>query len=224
MEPLLYLVAMGFGLGSFVKEINGVSYVQFIAPGLVATSMLYASFFECTYGSYVRMYWQKTYDAIIATPVSLEEVIAGEVLWGATRSLINATIVLAIIAVWGLVNGPLFLLIVPFSFLVGLLFASFATCYSAVVPNMDYFNYTQFLFIMPMNLFSGTFFPTTILPQTVQLFAQLFLPLTHVINITRGLTLEMLDLSMLFSFIWLVAITLVFFILSINLMVKRLIK
>jgi lipooligosaccharide transport system permease protein len=224
MEPLLYLLAMGFGLGSFVQEINGVSYVQFIAPGLVSISMLYASFFECTYGSYVRMYWQKTYDAIIATPVSLEEVVAGEVLWGATRSLINSSIVLAIIAVWGLVRGPLFLLIIPFSFLVGLLFASIAMCYSAVVPNMDYFNYTQFLFIMPMTLFSGTFFPTTILPQTVQLFAQLFLPLTHAINITRGLTLGMPDLSMLLSFLWLAAVTFVFFILSINLMVRRLIK
>ena len=224
LDPLLYLVAMGFGLGLFIQEINGVSYVQFIAPGLVSISMMYASFSECTYSSYVRMYYQKTYDAIIATPVSLEEVVAGEVLWGATRSLINSSIVLAVIAVLGLVNGPLFLLVIPFSFLVGLLFASIAMCCTALVPSIDSFNYPQFLYIMPMFLFSGTFFPTTILPPPVQLFAQLFLPLTHTVNIIRGLTLGMPNFSMLLSFLWLIAVAVVFFILSINHMFKRLIK
>jgi lipooligosaccharide transport system permease protein len=224
LEPLLYLVAMGFGLGLFIQEINGVSYIQFIAPGLVSISMMYASFFECSYSSYVRMYYHKTYDSIVATPVSLEEVVAGEVLWGATKSLINGSIVLAVITVLGLVNWPLFLLVIPLSFLVGLLFASIAMCCTAVVPSIDAFNYPQFLFIMPMFLFSGTYFPTTILPQPVQLFTQLFLPLTHTVNIIRGLTIGRLDSSMLLSLLWMAAVTVIFFVLSINLMKKRLIK
>lgn len=224
LEPLLYLVAMGFGLGLFIQEIDGVSYIQFIAPGLVSISMMYASFFECSYSSYVRMYYQKTYDAIIATPVSLEEVVAGEILWGATKSLINGSIVLAVVAAWGLAKGPLFLLVIPFSFLAGLLFASIAMCCTALVPSIDSFTYPSSLFIMPMFLFSGTFFPITILPQPVQLFAQLFLPLTHTVNITRGLILGSPNLSMIVSLLWLAAVTVIFFILSINLMVKRLIK
>ena len=224
LEPILYLVAMGFGLGSFVQEVGGVPYTQFIAPGLVSISMMYASFFECTYSSYVRMYYQKTYDAIIATPVSLEEVVAGEILWGATRSLINSSIVLGVVVVWGLANGPSFLLIIPFSLIVSLLFASIAMCCTALVPSIDSFNYPSFLFITPMFLFSNTFFPITILPNPVQIFAQLFLPLTHTVNITRGLTLGRFDTSMLLSLLWLAAASAIFFTLSINLMKKRLIR
>ena len=224
IEPLLYLGSIGFGLGLFVHEMNGVSYVQFIAPGLVAVSIMYAAFSECSYSSYVRMYYHKTYDSIIATPVSLEEVVAGEILWGATKSVIYGSIVLAVIAVLGLVNGPLFLLVIPFSFLVGLFFASFAMCCTALAPGIDAFDYPQFLFIMPMFLFCGTYFPITILPASVQLLAQIFLPLTHTVNITRGLTLGNLDFSMLLSLLWLVVVTIILFVLAINLMIKRLIK
>jgi lipooligosaccharide transport system permease protein len=123
-EPILYLLAMGFGLGFFLKNtpIEGVSYIQFIAPALIAISMMYGSFFECTYGSFVRMYYQKTFEGIITTPVSVEEVIAGELLWGATRASINSTIVLAVVAAFRLLRSPLFMLIPVLSFLIGLMF------------------------------------------------------------------------------------------------------
>ena len=104
IEPIIYLVAFGFGLGGFIPSINGQPYIYFLGPALVAIAIMNGSFFECTFASFVRMYFQKTFDAIVATPVSVEEVIAGELLWGATRSMINATIVLAVIAVFGLVH------------------------------------------------------------------------------------------------------------------------
>ena len=95
LEPIFYLLGFGLGLGAFVSQnIPGGSLIKFIAPGLVSMSIMYSSFFECTYGSFVRMYFQKTFDAIIATPINIEEVIAGELLWGATRSLISGTLVL----------------------------------------------------------------------------------------------------------------------------------
>ena len=224
LEPILYLAAFGVGLGIFVGKIDGMPYIQFMAPALVAISMMYSSFFECTYSSFVRMYYQKTFDAIIATPVSLDEVIAGEILWGATRSLINSSIVLSVIAVARLTPSPFFLLVPLFSFLAGLMFASIAMCFTAIVPSIDSFNYPAFLFITPMVLFCGTFFPITILPATLQFVAQLFLPLTHVIIIARSLTVGIFQFSMLLSFVWILAVTPVFFILSINLMKKRLIK
>jgi lipooligosaccharide transport system permease protein len=106
LEPIFYLVALGYGLGGFVQPIQGLAYVQFIAPALVSISIMNSSFFECTYGSFVRMYYQKTFDGIIATPISIEEVIAGEMLWGATRSLISSSIVLAVVAAFGLISSP----------------------------------------------------------------------------------------------------------------------
>jgi lipooligosaccharide transport system permease protein len=224
LEPILYLVALGLGLGGFIQSVEGMPYVNFIAPALVAISIMYGSFFECTYASFVRMYFQKTFDAIIATPVSVEEVIAGELLWGATRATINSTTVLLVIAAFGVVSSPLFLLVPLISFLGGLMFSSIGMCFTAIAPNIDFFNYPAFLLVTPMFLLSGTFFPLSQLPPLVQTAAQVFLPLTHVVNITRGLVLGITDAFLLLSLVWIIAVTIVFFVLSINLMKKRLTK
>jgi lipooligosaccharide transport system permease protein len=224
LEPILYLIAFGYGLGSLVEPVQGLNYRQFIAPGLAAISMMYGSFFECTYSSFVRMYYQKTFDAIITTPISIEEVIAGELLWGATRSVINSSLVLAVVALFGLIASPLSILVPLVAFLSGLMFSSIAMCFTAIAPNIDFFNYPSFLFITPMFLLSGTFFPITNLPSQVQIVAQAFLPLTHVVNLTRGLMLGNLESFLLLSLVWIIVVTPVFFVLSINLMKKRLIK
>lgn len=224
LEPIFYLVALGFGLGTFVQNIEGQRYIQFIAPALVCISVMYSSFFECTYGSFVRMYYQKTFDAIIATPISIEEVIAGEMLWGATRSLISSSIVLGVVAAFGLITSPLALLIPIVAFFSGLMFSTIAMVFTSLAPNIDFFNYPGFLYITPMFLLSGTFFPIAQLPVVVQTFAKAFLPLPHVVTLARGLVLGNLEQSMLVSLAWIAIVTPIFFILSINLMRRKLIK
>ena len=225
LEPILYLVALGFGLGTLVQNIGNLSYVSFIAPALIANAVMTGSFFECTYSSFVRMYYQKTFDAIIATPVSVEEVIAGELLWGATRATINSTIVLAVVAAFGLIASPLFPLMIVLSFVSGLMFAGIAMCFTALAPNIDFFNYPSFLLITPMFLLSGTFFPLSQLPQVAQVAALAALPLTHVVNISRSLVLGLIDMNyIVLGVVWISVATVVFFVLSVNLMKKRLIK
>ena len=223
LEPILYLFALGFGLGTYIDEVDGVSYARFIAPALISVSIMYSSFFECTFGSYVRMYYQKTFDAIIATPLIIEEVIVGELLWGATRSVISASIMLPVIAAFGLIDISYSLLIIPFSFLAGLLFASIAMCFTAITPNIVSLNYPAILFVTPMFLFSGTFFPLSLLPVPVQYFALAFLPLTHVVSIIRSLTFASPGYFMLFNLAWIAVVTVIFFVLSVNLMKKKLI-
>lgn len=223
IEPVLYLLAIGFGLGMYVGEINGIPYVNYIAPALLAISIMNASFFECTYSSYVRMYYQKTFDAMIATPLSLDDVITGELLWGATRSLIYSSVMLLVLILFGVVDLPLSLLIIPFSFLAGLLFACIAMCFTAITPGIDALNYPAFLFITPMFLFSGTFFPLEVLPQTVQIIAVTLLPLTQLVIITRSLTLSSLSPLFLYSLLWIIMVTALCFILSLRLMRRRLI-
>jgi len=230
LEPILYLLAFGFGLGGFIPSIQGQSYIAFIAPALIAISIMNGSFFECTFASFVRMYFQKTFDAIVATPVSVEEVVAGELLWGATRATINTTIVLSVVAAFGLVSNPLFLLVIPLAFFGGLMFASIAMCFTSLAPNIDFFNFPSFLFLTPMFFLCGTFFPLTSLPIAAQGIATAVLPLTHVVNLTRGLVTGHLEpilglnpaIILTGSFVWIVAVTVFFFILSINLMKKRL--
>jgi lipooligosaccharide transport system permease protein len=232
LEPIIYLVAFGFGLGGFIPNINGQPYIYFLAPALVAIAIMNGSFFECTFASFVRMYYQKTFDAIVATPINVEEVVAGELLWGATRSMINATIVLAVIAIFGLVVSPLFLLVPLIAFFGGLLFAAIAMSFTAIAPNIDFFNYPSFLFITPMLFLAGTFFPLTSssLPSSIQVVAMAILPLTHVVNVTRGVIAGNVEpilgfnptLLITISVLWLVGVTFFFFVVAINLMKKRL--
>jgi len=223
IEPVLYLLAIGYGLGFFVGEIDGVPYVRYIAPALLAISMMNSAFFECTYSSYVRMYYQKMFDAIIATPLSIDDVIAGELLWGATRSLLYTTVMLIVLIAFGVVDLPASLLVLPFSFLAGLLFAGIAMCFTAITPSIDALNYPSFLFITPMFLFSGTFFPLTVLPQLVQLLAILLLPLTQLVIVTRSLTLTTFSPYFFYSLAWIGVVTVIFFFLSTLLMRRRLI-
>jgi len=223
VEPVLYLLALGFGVGAYIDTIEGISYVQFIAPALVSISVMNSAFFECTYSSFVRMYYQKTFDAIIATPVSIEEVITGEILWGATRGLIYATLMLPVLIVFGVVDLPSSILIIPFAFLSGLLFASIAMCFTAVTPGIDTLNYPAFLFITPMFLFSGTFFPLDLLPEPIRIFALAFLPLTHVVAINRAITLTGYTPFNAVNLLWIAAVTTIFFLLALRLMRKRLI-
>src|SRR5208283_2916476 len=164
IEAFLYLSAIGLGIGTYVGSINGTPYINFIAPAVLAISAMNSAFFECTYGSYVRMYYQKSFDAMIATPLSIEDVIAGELLWGATRSVIYVIIMLPVLAAFGVISLPLALFVIPFGFLGGLMFAGIAMCFTAISPGIDTLNYPSFLFITPMALFSGTFFPLTLMP------------------------------------------------------------
>jgi lipooligosaccharide transport system permease protein len=223
VEALLYLFAIGMGIGSYVKEIEGISYVAFIAPAILAIAVMNSAFFECTYGSFVRMYYQKSFDAMIATPLSIEDVIAGELLWGATRSVIYVLIMLPVLAVFGVISLPLALLAVPLAFLGGLMFAGIAMCFTAITPGIDTLNYPSFLFITPMSLFSGTFFPLTLLPVALQYIALALLPLTHLVAIMRMFTLGLVSPVLLLHLAWIIMVTVLCCIVAINMMRKRLI-
>ncbi len=223
LEPLLYLFALGFGLGTFVQDIQGVPYVVYIAPALVAITTMYNAFFECTYNSFVRMYYEKTFDAIITTPVNLDEVVAGEILWGATKAMINALLVLAVVAAFRLAHWPHSLLVLPLSLVGGFVFAAIALLFTAVVPTIDSFNYPFYLYITPMFLFSGTFFPLEVLPKALQGFAWAALPLTHVVYTYRLLMFGQLSWGLLWSTLWMLAVGFGAFFLSVHLMRRRLI-
>jgi lipooligosaccharide transport system permease protein len=221
-EPIIYLAAFGFGLGSLVA-MGAKQYAEFLAPALIAITIMNASFFECTFASFVRMYFQKTFDAIVATPLNVDEVITGEMLWGATRSTISAVIMLAVVALFGLVHSLWILLLIPFSFIGGLLFAAIAMCFTAITPRIENLNYPTSLFITPMTLVSGTFFPLTVFPPVVQTVATAIVPLVHVADISRDLAVGDLSVNILWSLIWIVGVTLLFSLMAINLMKRRLI-
>ncbi|WP_367361392.1 ABC transporter permease [Syntrophus buswellii] len=226
LEPLFYLLAFGVGLSSLVGRIDyggsQVTYVQFIAPALLAINIMNNAFFENTYSSYVRMYYQKTFDAMMATPLTLEEIITGEIFWGATKSFLATLIMLSVISLFGLVSYPSALLILPLSFLGGIAFGSLGMVFTGKVKTIDLFNLPIFLFITPMYLFSGTFFPLEALPSWARLLAYT-LPLTHLVDMTRSLGAGRLDASLLWGLLYLSLFCAVFFPLAVTAMHKRLI-
>jgi lipooligosaccharide transport system permease protein len=185
-EPAMYLAALGLGLGSLVSAIEGKPYIEYLAPGIVASSAMFAAAYECSYGTYVRMTYQKTFDAILATPVNLDDLVAGEILWGASKSLLYGTIIILVIYALGLVKSPLLVVALPLIFVSGIIFAGISVMYAALVPGIDYFNYYFTLFMTPMFLFSGIFFPLENLHPVATKIA-FFTPLYHMVNVTRGL-------------------------------------
>jgi lipooligosaccharide transport system permease protein len=184
-EPLFILLAIGVGLGAYVALDDSERYIEFIAPGIVAAYAMFSASFECTYGSFVRMEYQKTYDAIITTPLNIEDVVAGEIFWGATRSLITACAILIVIAAFGLVSSPWAFLALPLAVLAGLMFSSIAMFFTSIAPAVYSFNYYFTLFITPMFFFSGVFFPLDEFPEIVQDLSWIA-PLTSVTNLMRA--------------------------------------
>jgi len=220
-EPVIVLLAMGFGLGAYVGLVDGQRYIEFIAPGIIASYAMFSASFECTYGSFVRMEFQKTYDAIITTPLNVEDVIAGEIFWGATRSFMTGTVILAIAAAFQLVHSPWAALIPILAFLQGIMFASIAIFYTSIVPAIYSFNYYFTLFMTPMFLFSGVFFPLTAFPKIVQTLSWV-LPLTPAVHLTRALVNGEIQLELLWALALIIVIAALFFSISLVTMRRRL--
>ncbi len=220
-EPIIILLAMGFGLGAYVGLVEGQQYIEYIAPGIIASYAMFSASFECTYGSFVRMEYQKTYDAIIATPLNVEDVTAGEIFWGATRSLMTGTVILVIASAFQLVHSPWAVLIPVISFLEGLMFASIAMLFTSIVPAIYSFNYYFTLFVTPMFFFSGVFFPLTSFPEIVRTLSWI-VPLTPVVRLTRALVNGEFQLDLLWALAIIVVLTVVFFSISLVTMRRRL--
>ncbi len=226
LEPVLYIAAFGFGLGSLVRTVpylgGQIRYLNFMVPGVISVAVMFWSYFETTYASFVRMYYQRTFDAIIATPLLVEDVIAGEWIWGATKAVMSSTIMLVMIGAFGLVRWPEGLLVVPLAALGGLLFSALGLITTSLVPQIDSFNVAQFLLIFPMFLFSGTFFPIQILPGWARNIAMI-LPLTHVSLLIRGAVLGRVPPAWGLSVAYLLGLTVISSGLAMVLMRRRLV-
>jgi len=185
-EPLLYLFAMGYGLGRFVPSFNGLTYAEFIAPAILITTVMNGASFETTFSSYTRMEVQKTFNGIAMTPVSMSEVVGGEILWAATKAVMTSSVIFVVLFLFHLIHSPWVALMPVVMACTGLLFASFGMLMTSIARSYDYFTYYFTLFVSPMFLFSGTFFPLDNLPPWAKTLAH-FLPLTYPVRVSRHL-------------------------------------
>ncbi|MHB8869821.1 MAG: ABC transporter permease [Thermoleophilia bacterium] len=222
IEPYLYLLALGLGVGFYVDQIDGVDYLTFVAPGIIVVTSIMQATFECTYGSYFRMAFQSTFDAIISTPVSPEEVSLGEISWGATRAMINAGALMVSLAIFGRLDLAWAPAILALQFLVGVQFAALSLLITSKVRQTEYFNFFLSGVIFPVQMLTGAFFPLSRIPDFVQPVAWA-VPLTSAIDLTRGIMLDRLGTHSLLELAYLVVTTAVFVELALRSMRRRLI-
>lgn len=222
-EPIFALAAFGAGLGFYLKTIEGVDYATYVAPGLVGGYAMFGATFDTTFGAYMRMMNHRTFESILATPITIRELVMGEIVWGATRAALSGGGMLVIAVLYGFIREPAALLMVPFAFLIGLVFASISLTVVSLVPAMSTLNTYFTLFVAPMFFLSGTFFPTDNLPAFFRAYAQV-LPLTHGATVLRGFATAEFSMAMVWATLVLLTYVAVFAPLAVWLMRRRIVK
>ncbi len=222
LEPIVYLLAFGLGLSAtLIDEVGGVPYVEYVGTGMVATAVIFSSALPAMFGTFVKHRFQNTYDAILAAPVDVEELVSAEMLWIGLRASVYGCVPLLVTIFFGLNPAAGMLLVPIFCLFTALGFAGFGIAMAATVAKIDQFNYVTALFVTPLFLVSGAFFPISDLPEGIQVVAQLN-PLHQLVELVRGASFgfEAIDLV---RFAGLVGFALVMWRIAVHRMEKRLI-
>jgi len=187
-EPLITLVAFGYGLGSMIGQVQGLPYILYLASGSLAVSGALAATFEGLYSAYSRMEVQKTWESIMNAPVGLDDIVFAELLWASIKSMFTVAAILVVLFVLGISREPTMLLALPVLWLTGLTFAAIALVFNALARGYDFFTYYFTLVMTPMTFLSGVYFPIEQMPRVLQVLAQV-LPLTHAVSLVRPLVI-----------------------------------
>lgn len=222
-DPLIYLIALGFGLGRYVGTLDGLPYLVFLASGIVCSSAMNTATFEGLFSAYTRMTTQKTWDSMLATPLNVSDIVIGETIWAGSKGLISAAAILLVAASLHLVYSWQALWVLPIVFIMATCFAALALIMTAFAKSYDFFTYYFTLFISPMMLLSGVFFPLTHMPMVVKTLAHVS-PLYYAIELIRPLMTNRPLQSPLLNLAVILLFTLVACAVAVKLMRKRMIN
>jgi lipooligosaccharide transport system permease protein len=185
-DPLILLFGLGYGLGALLPSVEGMSYLAFFAAGTLCSATMFTASFESMFSGFSRMHGQKTWDAILYAPLTVDDIVLAEVMWAASKAWLSGATILAVVAVFGLAASPIVVLALPVAFLVGLAFAAVGLIMTVLAKNWDFFSFYMTLIMTPMTMISGVFFPADQLPRPVLAVAQA-LPLYHGVELVRPL-------------------------------------
>lgn len=202
-DPILYLVAMGFGIGHFVGEVSGIPYLTFISLGLVAATGMNAANAESTTNAYIQMRLDKTYYEISTTPINLEEIIVGQAIWSGIRGTIFGSLFLLVTFAMDVLQSWTAIFIPIILFLTGTLFGFLGLTFTLITPTRDYLNYYSMLVIQPMYMFSNTFFPLSSVAPWLKNIGW-FSPLTHAVGLIRQMARGTLNFNSMYDLLWIV--------------------
>jgi lipooligosaccharide transport system permease protein len=202
VEPLLFLAAIGIGLGRHIDSVEGIKYSHFVASGLLASTAMFTATFELTYGTYIRMEFEKVYDAILSTPVGLTDAFVGEILWAGSKGVFFSTAVLLTISLFGMVYSPLCLIAPLVGGLTGIVYGALGLIVTSYVKDINNFNFYVTGCCTPMFFLSGIFIPIRELPVFLQKLSY-WVPLTHSVSLIRGLILGKVSMAHAGNLVWL---------------------
>jgi lipooligosaccharide transport system permease protein len=185
-DPLIMLFGLGYGLGALLPSVQGMSYLAFFAAGQLCTATMFTASFESMFSGFARMQGQKTWDAILYAPITIDDVVAGEIVWAASKAWLTGSTILGGVLVFGVASSPWVLLALPAAFLVGLAFSGIGLIMCVLAKGWDFFSYYMTLVMTPMMMISGVFFPAEQLPAPLLAVAKA-LPLYHGVQIVRPL-------------------------------------
>ncbi len=219
IDPLFYLLAMGFGMGSYLTTVNGMSYTTFVITGLIGATAMTASTSEATVNAFIQYKIEKTYDAMLMTPINLQDIVIGQAIWSALRSVIFGGIFWIVSIFISKTFNIYMLFIIPLLFLIGLIFGLVGLTFTYLAPSREFLNYYNTLVIRPLYMFSDTFFPIDSIPVAFQKLTW-FSPLYHVTNLVRAIWLKQFD-YMMPHLCWLLVCTIIFYFIPIYLVHKK---
>ncbi|MGA2172790.1 MAG: ABC transporter permease [Sedimentisphaerales bacterium] len=223
LEPLLFLAGIGLGLGKYITQsMEGLKYIEFLGTGLLMTSAMFTSSFECTFGTFIRMEFEKVYDGMLAAPITVNNLIIGEMLWAGTKGLFFSFAVLCILSIFGIVSLPRCLLAPLVGFITGLMFSTIGMLVTSFVKTINHFNFYLTGFISPMFFFSGVVFPISNLPAYIRPIAEI-VPLTHSVRLVRAVCTHQYPPHLLLDLLYIVAFILIIGFFAVKRLKKRLV-
>ncbi len=205
-EPLIFIVGIGLGLGNYVETMDGVPYIQFLAPGLLLVPAMFVSSFECTLGTFIRLEFDKVYDGMLSAPMSIRDVFIGEILWAGTKGAFFAFAVLLVVSLFGILPLSAYYFAPLLGFLTGILFAAIALLFTSYITTISHVNFFLTGFLSPMFFFSGVVFPISDLPAVLLPLVEAF-PLTHVVRLLRDIAAAQITPTMLWDISYCVIVT-----------------
>ena len=223
LEPMFFLVAIGLGLGKYIVKMEGIPYIKFLASAIIVPASMYTAAFECSFGTFIRLEFDKVYDGMLSAPITAKDLLIGEIFFAGTKAFFFSSCILLVLSLFNLVSLPTALLAPIGGFLTGLIFATFSLFITSFVNTINHFNFYFSGLLTPMFFFSGIIFPLSNIPIQIRWLAYI-LPLSHTTKIVRAFCLNQFNFNLFYDLIYIVLFISIIGFFAIKKLEKRLIN
>lgn len=223
LEPIFFLIAIGLGLGQYIVSMEGIPYVKFLASAIIIPASMYTAAFECTFGTFIRLEFDKVYDGMLSAPITAKDLLIGEIFFAGTKGFFFSFLILIVISSFNLVSLPMAFFSPIGGFLTGLMFGAFSLLITSFVNTISHFNFYFSGLLTPMFFFSGIVFPLSSIPVNIRWLAYVF-PLSHSTKIVRAFCLNEFNFDLIYDFIYIVLFIIIIGFIAIKRLEKRLIN